>query len=466
MFCTMCGNEVQDGAKFCGYCGRAVQVLEKRCAVCGTALKDGMKFCPECGRAVTVRQEQPEIQTRQEQPVVQAPQERPIVQTRQEQPVVQAKQEQQEVQAQQDTVNALFTAENSAGTFTEPTGSSDSGVQALAETWVHIKKLLAAKKSDIKPVAAIIAGVVLLAFAAIMVSGGISGKTAMERGSAVTMGLVSLESEDFTQHQDLPLYFSTYTVKQGDAMSGIAKKFGLLQNTVMLVNNIKSAKDIHEGQVLRIPNQDGVFYTTRKGDTLSVIAEKHKAEVSKIKAANELFSDAVNPDTTLFIPGATAPWEEVVVVNPSPAPASSAPVPAPVPRQRAVASGRILEWPVHGRLISFYGRRYSPFTGQREFHDGMDIAVPIGTPVKAAMEGRVESVGYDYAYGYFVIIRHTDGYKTLYSQLNSSNINRGAYVDTDTVIAFSGNTGASIEPHLHFTVYKDGSSIDPRTVLK
>jgi len=306
------------------------------------------------------------------------------------------------------------------------------------------------------------------------------------RESAVTMELVSLEtngledsdsiggresdvtpeSEDLAQHQDIPLYFSTYAVKQGDGMSGIAKKFGLLQSTVMSVNNIKSARSIHEGQVLRIPNQDGVFYTIRKGDTLSVVAEKHKAETSKIKTANELFSDAINPNTTLFIPGATAPWEEVVVVAAAPVPASSAPVSAPVPRQRAVVSEKIFEWPVHGRLTSFYGRRYSPFSRGRSFHDGMDIAVPIGTPVKAAMEGRVESVGYDNVYGYFVIIRHTDGYKTLYGHLNSSETNNGAYVDTDTVIAFSGNTGQSTGPHLHFTVYKDGSSIDPRTVLK
>jgi len=82
------------------------------------------------------------------------------------------------------------------------------------------------------------------------------------------------------------------------------------------------------------------------------------------------------------------------------------------------------------------------------------------------MAGMVESVGYDNEYGYFVIIHHSDGYKTLYSRLSSCEINSGAYVDTDTVIGYLGNTGQSTGPHLHFTVYKDGSSIDPRTVLK
>jgi len=281
------------------------------------------------------------------------------------------------------------------------------------------------------------------------------------RESAVTVEFASLETKglsepvNLTQSQPRMLLFSSHTVQQGDVLGEIAKKFGLSVSTLVSVNNIKNTRALQIGKVLRIPNQDGIFYSIRKGDTLDLIAEKHKANVSEIKAANELFSDKINPNTTLFIPGATVPWEEAPVI-----------VAVSMPSPQVVVSGDLFDWPARGRITSFYGYRRSPFTRGRSFHDGLDIAAPQGSSVRAAMAGRVESVGYDNVYGNFVIIRHADGYKTLYGHLDSYEARNGAYVDTDTVIGYVGNTGQSTGPHLHFTVYYNGSSINPRTVLK
>ncbi|MCL1927584.1 MAG: M23 family metallopeptidase [Treponema sp.] len=262
------------------------------------------------------------------------------------------------------------------------------------------------------------------------------------------------EPEDLAQSQPRMLLFSSYTVQQGEVLGEIAKKFGLSISTLVSVNDIKNTRTVPVGKVLRIPNQDGVFYKIKSGDTLTIIAGKHKADAAEITAANELFSDKINPNSSLFIPGASAPWEEAPPVV----------IAVVAPRPQVIVSGNIFDWPVRGRITSGYGYRRSPFG--RGLHDGLDIGAPMGTPVRAAMAGRVESVGYDNVYGNFIIIRHTEGYKTLYGHLESYEARSGAYVDTDTVIGYVGNTGQSTGPHLHFTVYKDGSSVNPRAVLK
>ncbi|MDR1144035.1 MAG: M23 family metallopeptidase [Spirochaetaceae bacterium] len=267
------------------------------------------------------------------------------------------------------------------------------------------------------------------------------------RESAVTVESVSLETEGLSEpeefNQSRMLLFSAYTFQKGDVAGEVAKQFGLSTSTLISVNNIKNTRAIPEGKVIRVPNQDGIFYSVKKGDTLEIIAARHKAQVSEIKVANELFSDRINPNTSLFIPGATLPWEEEQQIN-----------------------GDLFAWPVRGRLSSYYGYRRSPFTGGRSFHDGLDIAAPTGTPIKAAMAGRVQSVGYDNVYGNFVIITHTAGYRTLYGHMSTIGTRSGAYVEVGSVIGAVGSTGQSTGPHLHFTVYKNGSSMNPRTVLR
>ncbi|GHV84398.1 peptidoglycan-binding protein LysM [Spirochaetia bacterium] len=273
------------------------------------------------------------------------------------------------------------------------------------------------------------------------------------RESAVTVEIASLETEGLSEPEEFTqprmLLFSSYTVQQGDVTGEIAKKFGLSASTVISVNNIKNTRALQIGKVLRVPNQDGVFYTVKRGDTLSSIAAKYKSDSGKIQVANELFSDKINPNTSLFVPGAIIPWEDE----------------QPQQLQPRIA-GDLLTWPIRGRLTSYYGYRRSPFTGGRSFHDGLDIAAPTGTPIKAALAGRVQSVGYDNVYGNFVIISHASGYRTLYGHMDSYDTRPGASVTADTVIGYVGNTGQSTGAHLHFTVYKNGSSVNPRSLLR
>ncbi|MDR1388687.1 MAG: M23 family metallopeptidase [Treponema sp.] len=264
------------------------------------------------------------------------------------------------------------------------------------------------------------------------------------RESAVVS--VSAAVEDLPEPEEFSkprmLLYSSYTVKKGDVLSDIARQFGLNSGTLVSLNNIKNARNIAIDLTLKIPNQDGISYKVKKGDTLESIAKANKIEVEPIKVANELFSSNITLNSTLFLPGAEMPKVEEQQIY-----------------------GDLFIWPVRGRLTSYYGYRRSPFTGGRSFHAGLDIAAPNGYPIKAAMAGRVQSMGWDNTYGNFVVISHQGGYRTLYGHMSRTATQSGAYVNVDDVIGYVGSTGQSTGPHLHFTVYKNGATVNPRPLL-
>ena len=239
------------------------------------------------------------------------------------------------------------------------------------------------------------------------------------------------------------LSFSFYTMEKGDIIGNIAVSTGLNEDTLISVNNIKNTRLMQIGQVIRIPNQDGIYHTVINGDTLDSIAEKYKSTVSHISTVNELFSDSLTPNTSLFIPGARMDW-----VN------------------RQEINGDLFIWPCGGYISSGYGYRTSPFTGLRQFHSGLDIGAPDGAPIRAAMSGRVSHVGYNDSFGNFVVINHHSGYRTLYAHMSLVRAKAGAYVGNGERIGDVGSSGLSTGPHLHFTVYKNGVTVNPRSLMK
>ena len=100
-----------------------------------------------------------------------------------------------------------------------------------------------------------------------------------------------------------------------------------------------------------------------------------------------------------------------------------------------------------------------------EAHAGLDIAVPNGTPIRAAGGGVVAEAGEDPEYGFFVLIEHPEGYRSMYGHASRLLVAIGDTVRTGQVIALSGSTGRSTAPHLHFEVTHDGKPIDPRTIV-
>jgi murein DD-endopeptidase MepM/ murein hydrolase activator NlpD len=101
-----------------------------------------------------------------------------------------------------------------------------------------------------------------------------------------------------------------------------------------------------------------------------------------------------------------------------------------------------------------------------ESHPGIDIAVPAGTPVRAAGGAVVAVAGTDPAYGQFVLLQHTGGYETMYGHASRILVHDGDSVQAGQVIALSGNSGRSTAPHLHFEIRRAGKSLDPLAVVK
>jgi len=128
--------------------------------------------------------------------------------------------------------------------------------------------------------------------------------------------------------------------------------------------------------------------------------------------------------------------------------------------------GELFIFPTLGRITSGFGPRNDPFTGVRRFHNGIDIAGPMGAPVNAAMAGKVVKIDFHPTYGRYVILSHPSGYQTWYAHLNKAETTQGATVAQGEMIGRMGNTGYSTGTHLHFSVFKNGSPVDPMTFLR
>jgi len=113
--------------------------------------------------------------------------------------------------------------------------------------------------------------------------------------------------------------------------------------------------------------------------------------------------------------------------------------------------------PVKGRITSRYGMRNG------KLHNGTDIAVAVGTPVKSPWRGTVSETYTNSAGGKQIIINHSNGYRTGYAHLSEYRVSSGQKVRRGQVIALSGNTGGSTGPHLHFTLRKNGQLVDPES---
>ncbi len=99
-------------------------------------------------------------------------------------------------------------------------------------------------------------------------------------------------------------------------------------------------------------------------------------------------------------------------------------------------------------------------------HAGIDLATPLGTPVKPIMKGVVTRADYDlFGYGNMVVISHGADFESLYAHLSKINVKEGETVTSDTVIGLSGSTGRSTGPHLHLEIHQDGKAIDPAPIL-
>ena len=236
-------------------------------------------------------------------------------------------------------------------------------------------------------------------------------------------------------------------------------------------------------------------HVVNRGDTLHSIARRNQIPVADLAKANNLDQSArLSLGMKLTVPGArsaaveaapaAAPAQQQVAALAPPATRSISPAGAPPQAARLASATTSVEekpaaaepnakssettgalpsfrWPVRGKVTAGYGAKTNG-----KANDGINVAVPEGTPVKAAEDGVVAYSGNELkGYGNLVLVRHSNGYVTAYAHASELMVKRGDTIKRGQVIAKSGQSGEVGSPQLHFEIRKGSSPVDPMQFL-
>jgi murein DD-endopeptidase MepM/ murein hydrolase activator NlpD len=224
-------------------------------------------------------------------------------------------------------------------------------------------------------------------------------------------------------------------------------------------------------------------HTVAAGDTLSRIAHQYHVKVSELAVANGLAADTpLKIGEKITVPVKTAPVKGRAVAVAAPAGAHAGVPPGKTASAEPTASVRMVaadpsagetsgggslsiapefRWPIRGRVINNFGAKVNGSS-----NDGIDLAVPEGTPVRAADDGVVAYSGSELkGYGNLVLVRHANGFVTAYANASELMVKRNDQVHKGQVIAKSGQTGTAPAPQLHFEIRKNSAPVDPMQYL-
>ncbi len=272
-----------------------------------------------------------------------------------------------------------------------------------------------------------------------------------ENTLSLTVGGSSLlaSNEATTPHTRTDI--ENYTVQPGDTVTSIAKQFGVSVNTILWANNLTAYSIIKPGKILRIPPISGVVYKIKSGDTLDKIAKKYQANVETITEVNPNLKNKLTVGTEIIIPGGVPPAPKITRAKPKLTfhPTNNTP---------AIDNGTKLLWPARShRINQYYSWR----------HRGIDINGRWGDPEYAAESGKVEVSGWNnHGYGYYIIINHGNGLRTLYAHNSKNLVKVGDTVTRGQIIGHIGSTGRSTGPHIHFEVRLNNKRVNPLLYTK
>jgi len=306
---------------------------------------------------------------------------------------------------------------------------------------------------------------------------------------------------------------TTIIVGTADTLDIIAKRYNVPSAEILRANGYGGPRVLQPGQQLVIPRRvaqvpppalspapatkaaaamPASVHVVNSGDTLMNLSRRYHVAPAQLAAANKLPVTArLKIGMKVNIPGgkvaAAAPASAAVAEAPKPATTPS-PTAKPVtvasaeppqkarvatetkdipeaqsPVKAAEATNALpsFRWPVRGRVIAGYGAK----TNGKQ-NDGINVAVPEGTPVKAAEDGVVAYSGNELkGYGNLILVRHSNGYVTAYAHASELMVKRGDTIKRGQVIAKSGQTGEVGSPQLHFEIRKGSASVDPLQFL-
>jgi murein DD-endopeptidase MepM/ murein hydrolase activator NlpD len=235
-----------------------------------------------------------------------------------------------------------------------------------------------------------------------------------------------------------------YRVEKGDSLIKISNYFEIDLKELIALNNLDNPDLILTGQKIKIP-QKTIKYNVKSGDSLNKIANIYNVKVNDIIRINKI----KNPNK-IFV-------GQILII--------------PINNKRNIHSSYSRNvnlnfiWPVQGKITSSFGWRLHPITHKREFHTGIDIGIPIGSPVYASEDGYVLYSGWSRGYGNLIIIQHRNNKQTYYAHNIELLVKKDDKIKQGRIIALSGNSGISTGPHLHFEIRTNNIAQDPMNYL-
>jgi murein DD-endopeptidase MepM/ murein hydrolase activator NlpD len=310
-----------------------------------------------------------------------------------------------------------------------------------------------------------------------------------------------------------PTHGTTIIVGTSDTLEILARRYNVTPAAILQANGYKGPRVLSPGQQLIIPRPSAVaaapamavpasrplavaaaapsVHVVNHGDTLMGIARRNHISAAELARANGLAPGAklrigmklnvpvkdsaaapiAQPAVAQAAPVSVAPVTKVATVAADPhqkarlaqATAVEEAAAAETPVKAAEATGALptFRWPVRGKVITSYGAKTNG-----KANDGINLAVPEGTPVKAAEDGVVAYSGNELkGYGNLVLIRHSNGYVTAYAHASELLVKRGDTIKRGQVIAKSGQSGEVASPQLHFEIRKGSTPVDPLQFL-
>jgi len=289
------------------------------------------------------------------------------------------------------------------------------------------------------------------------------------------------KTDDFMsalKSKDSKWHLSKYEIRKGDTLYGIARKFNTSYKLIIRANAISGPDSLHAGNTLDVPNRNGVSYKVVRGDTLTSISSRFKADMGDVKRNNDILDGKLRAGETIFIPDAS----ELKKVTPDRIASRNnshkkhLEVDDNIDKnttEREIQKNNIntkrsvaFMWPLRGRITSGFGSRSDPFSGRRSFHNGIDISAVQGTPVKACAEGEVIFSGWKDGYGNLIVLKHKNGYISVYGHNSVLKKTEGDIISRGDIIALSGMTGAVTGAHLHFEIQKYQTPLNPLRMMK
>ena len=306
-----------------------------------------------------------------------------------------------------------------------------------------------------------------------------------------------------------PAQGTTIIVGTSDTLDILARRYNVTPAAILQANGYRGPRALSPGQQLIIPRPGAIaaapatpapvvkpvaaaasVHVVNHGDTLMGIARRNHITAGELARANGLEPSAkLKIGMKLNVPAKAA---AVPVVQPAVAQATPTAVPpvtklaavttdpqqkarlaqttnveeatvAETPVKATEATGALptFRWPVRGKVITSYGAKTNG-----KANDGINLAVPEGTPVKAAEDGVVAYSGNELkGYGNLVLIRHANGYVTAYAHASEILVKRGDTIKRGQIIAKSGQSGEVASPQLHFEIRKGSTPVDPLQFL-